>query len=144
MPRKPRTQRDPLLEAVIAKLPARDAGFPAAEREAWLKLLVNALDVAYGRGQTTDDRREMEADIRPPSSVLRRPAFHVDAAGFARGPDGRELLANHIPQTETLWDLRPNAEAGNIDTIIWADGTWPASELRKMGIDVDLKIPPKA
>lgn len=127
MPRRPRTQRDPLLDAVIAKLPPRGAGFPAAQREAWMTLLRHALDVAY-EGRTGDDRPQIEASLRPPSSVVRRPIFHVDADGFARGPDGREIVAQEVPRGETLWDQRSSG-AGDLSTVVWADGTWPAGTL---------------
>jgi hypothetical protein len=133
MPRKPRTQRDPLLDAVIAKLPAHDAGFPAAQREAWMTLLRHALDMAYGAERVpvqaeTTHGRQMQVDIHRQSSATGGPIFHVDAEGFARSPDGREIVAQDVPRGETLWDLRSSG-AGDLSTVVWANGTWPAAAL---------------
>ena len=139
MPSKPRTRRDPLLEAVIAKLPARDAGFPATEREAWLKLLVNALDVAYGPGAAAVPAVPVPAP-RPAQVIMAeaRYPFYVDPDGFARGPDGCEIVAQEIRAGETLWDLRPEGNR-ELATIIWADGTWPAPEMQGVKIKYPLK-----
>ena len=137
MPRKPRTQRDPLLEAVIAKLPARDAGFPAVEREAWLRLLVNALDVAYG--VAGGEMAALRSGAPQPKDAASVYPFYVDPEGFARGHGGREIFASEIPAGGTLWDLRPE-DNRELATIIWADGTWPAPEMQ----GVKIKYPPKA
>lgn len=133
--RRANTGRDPLLDAVIAKLPARDAGFPASERAAWLTLLRNALDVAYGvaGAEPTSNPVLTASPSREPVGTYRIiPAakpnpYVVDADGFARGPDGHEILPGEIPRGEILWDLRPEgAGRGYLSTVIWRDGTWPA------------------
>jgi len=145
MGRRPKTERDPLLDAVINKLPARDAGFPATERQAWLKLLVDALDVAYGVAGDGSHGLLPSASVAPakPPATKVPYAFHVDRDGFARGPHGREIIAQEIPAGETLWDLRPEG-AGNLDTVMWQDGSWPAKALATLGIAINLKTAPDA
>jgi hypothetical protein len=41
--------RDPLIEAILAKLPEPGKEWPQAERDAWLALLTMSLSVIYGR-----------------------------------------------------------------------------------------------
>jgi hypothetical protein len=45
---------DPLLAAVIDKLPPAGQSWPRADRVAWLELIVKAFDVAYGREDAID------------------------------------------------------------------------------------------
>lgn len=132
--RRANTGRDPLLDAVIAKLPARDAGFPAPERIAWITLLCNVLDVVYGVVPHVVAARAIPSVTEPELSKpldaapgAKSYAFYVDADGFARGPDGNEILPGEIPRGEILWDLRTrDAGRGYLSSVIWRDGTWPA------------------
>jgi hypothetical protein len=135
----------PLLAEVIRALPAAPP-FRRPEREAWLQMITVALDVAYGSadvaaGSTAATSASPAADgvSAPPT---RKPPyrFRVDAEGYARGPNGNEIMAQEIPAGETLWDLR-GADAADLSTVIWRDGVWPASALQAMGVAVDLRAP---
>ena len=131
MSSKVSSRRDPLLSAVLARLPARGAGFPAAEREAWLTLLRHALDVAYGAASP-----QRSAAAAPVNAGAYK--SHVDAEGFARGPDGKQIMAAEIPQGEPLWDLR-GFDVGNIETVAFRNGYDPrAGELA-----ITMMVPPK-
>lgn len=123
---------DPLLAALIGKLPGQGDPFSGEARAAWLKMMAMAFDVAYGVSE------DMPAFL--PSVVVRStPAasptvikarqsghdFYVDADGSAVNADGIPVLAGDIPADTIVFDRRP-VPVGvfrDVDGILWADGT---------------------
>lgn len=133
--------RDPLLEALIDKLPEPGKPWPQADRDVWFTLMRNSFDLVYGRdGQAapkplvTDlPKLPLVGDDSPPSALPGE--WHIDAAGVARAPDGEEAPLAGFPRNVAVLDLRPGSD-GRLDTVIWADGTWPASHVRSRGINL--------
>lgn len=127
---------DPLLAALIDKLPPAGTKWSMDERRAWVSMLEMAFQVVYG---ATEDRGrelrpevvsaiEAEARLRmmpaaevvatlPNDSGLK---FVIDAAGHARRSDGKPILPGDIPPHEVLYDSR--GEMGDLSAIIWANG----------------------
>lgn len=74
--------RDPLLAALIKKLPPVGKPWPRADREVWLKLMRDAFDISYGR----DDVRVAESvgfnvnfvDSVEPTPIRRAPKINLD------------------------------------------------------------------
>jgi hypothetical protein len=128
--------RDPLLNALIDKLPPPGV-WPANERSAWLKMMAMAFDVVYGAAEggveitrngkagliagMSEDEMERHAESTKPadppfSSVVR--TFFIDREGFARGPGGVRIVASQVDGR--LYDLRGE---GDLGSIVWADGS---------------------
>jgi hypothetical protein len=134
-----KAKRDPVLAALIAKLPATTQPWPRAERIAWLRMMAMAFDVAYGpcggvriaaeacgsehagKERASDApapvAREAPTEAEPPAVPLR---FHVDRDGFAMG-DGRPIAMEDLPAGATLWDERTGIECGDVAAILWRD-----------------------
>lgn len=146
------TEMDPLLAAVIGKLPPVGAEFPASARQAWLRLIVNAFDCAYGT---------LEAPVEVPSfleqhagrqytswktteligpteamSILAVPAdkpparkahaghkFYVALDGTVCNASGTPVLMEDVDPDETIFDYRPlTSDFRDLASITWADG----------------------
>ncbi len=137
---------DRLLDALIDKLPASGEAWPQPDRDAWLSLMRSAFDLVYGRdGQAPPKQTPVELPKIPlvgddaPAAPVKD--WHVDAGGVARSPDGEEAPLEGVPRNTGFLDLRPGSD-GRLDTVIWADGTWPASHVRARGLK--LILPPTA
>lgn len=136
--------RDSLLEALIDKLPEPGAPWPQADRDVWFNLMRSAFDLVYGRdGQVATKPAPVDlpkltlvGDDLP--SAAGSGHWHVDASGLARSPDGEEAPLGGIPQGTVLLDLRPGSD-GRLDTVIWADGTWPWSHIRPCRLTLQTK-----
>lgn len=135
--------RDPLLDALIGKLPAPGEAWPQADRDVWFSLMRSAFDLVYGRdGQPAPTPAPVDLPKLPlrgdevPSEI--RGKWHVDAGGVARSPDGEEAPLEGVPRGTVLLDLRTEGD-GRIDTVIWADGTWPAPHVRARGLKLEAK-----
>lgn len=124
---------DPLLSAVIAKLPPAGGAFPRENRVNWLKMVAMALGSAYGEvGAIAIDpaapapRRDdhgapipmMPSAPAPPNSCPRY-TFFIDQEGKARRMNGDRINPNQL-NGEVLYDLRGE---GDLGAIIWADDT---------------------
>lgn len=149
---------DPLLAALIGKLPAVPAGakvvWPGDDREAWLNLMRLAFDVVYGRGEG-DGRGavvDMPSDFKlaavsaaapapdaMPAEFQRFPVgrFYVEADGTAKSPRGNDAHFETIPIGTVLLDYRAPGASMQLATIIWADGTWPASHVSQRELRLD-------
>ncbi len=135
---------DPLLSAVIAKLPAAGGEFPRESRVNWLKTLAMALGMAYGEvgAIAIDPAAPVPVPAMLPAALpydvaaggggagginwIKEPdkspryAFFVDKDGMARGMKGNRINANQL-NGDVLYDLR--GEAGDLAAITWADDT---------------------
>lgn len=161
--RTPAIRRDPLIDALIRKLPPENGQFAVEARLAWLRMAVQAFDVAYGPAaaiaESRDGRdphivdfmRQKMAGIenpKPPAddsnvTPLRRPTedeiaaldeprYYIDKDGFARGPGGARVKVSDVPGDAIIEDER--GTGGELDTIVWADGSWPAHALPSLNI----------
>ncbi|MES2671612.1 MAG: hypothetical protein V4673_14510 [Pseudomonadota bacterium] len=163
--RAPVIKRDPLIEAVIRKLPSEGATWPVEQRQAWLRMAVQAFDVAYGvqpeihiglepgverlvrenpvlvagpaGGGVSDSsnvahlpaRRVTAAEV----AALDEQRYFIDADGFARGPGGKPIKATEVPREAVIEDERPAGQQ-DLDSIMWADGQWPANALPSLNV----------
>jgi hypothetical protein len=132
-----KAKHDPLLAALIAKLPIETEHWPRDNRIAWLRMMALAFDVVYGPcggvliapDEAHDRRRAGETDeaataphsifddVGPPRPPHR---FYVDHDGFAMG-DGRPIAMEDLPADATLWDERTGMECGDVAAILWRD-----------------------
>jgi hypothetical protein len=136
-----KAKHDPLLAALIAKLPADAGRWPRTERVAWLQMLAMAFDVVYGpcdgirvapdaehgHGRDVNDDGGASAPLpgsaeqpsaRPAPAAAQR--FYVDRDGFAMG-DGRPITMADLPAGAVLWDERVGIESGDVSAILWRD-----------------------
>lgn len=135
-------KRDPVIAALIAKLPAEAATFTRAQRVNWLRQVAMAFDGAYGvelaisidvdAGVTISGGPvEMpKLPLRtPPAPIAAAPEpdeirYFIDAGGFARmDPGGKRVKPTDIPNGAEIEDEREGDD--ELDTIKWADGQWP-------------------
>lgn len=148
-PTKPST--DPLLAALIEKLPQGGTDWPAADREAWLTMMRMAFNVVYGAagdvvsggtvgGVTTSvvvpatflpgSGAALGAMVNPaiagmtsvaPPHSPKSPAYYIDSDGYAMR-NGIPIDPHEIPPGATLWDERTTHEVMDVTTILWKTG----------------------
>lgn len=113
---------DPLIAALIAKLPA-GGDFPLEKRRAWLRMMDDALGVIYGGGPAIDQAPAPRAAKPAPAPPAPKPEpkwpFVIDTHGFVRKSNakGKRVLPGEID--DYVHDMR--GENGDMRTIIWAD-----------------------
>lgn len=140
--RLPAVRRDPVIAALIAKLPAEGAEFNRALRVNWLRQIAMAFDGAYGV------QLQIFIDVDPPhivpgrdtvmdlpNPIAARPApiagpaelrYFIDSEGFARkSPGNVRIKPFEVPPEAVLEDEREGE--GDLDTIKWSDGQWPVA-----------------
>lgn len=141
--RPPAVRRDPVIAALIAKIPPEGQPFDRARRVNWLRQFAMALDGAFGV------QPQIFIDVDPPvlfsggpidlPSVLKpssapapiaAPAeddeirYFIDASGMARvSPGNKRIRPVDVPNGATIEDER--GDDTDLDTIKWADGSWP-------------------
>lgn len=141
MPREPKQARprlDPLLAALIEKLPAGGEEWPATERRAWLQMMGMAFDVVYGicdrvlvvgasgsmaveaTYEATGDGSMRLTSVKPAEQP--RPGnapyqFYIDLAGYVMKGDGSRCMPDEA-KGWTIYDVRGEAD---LNAIIWAD-----------------------
>lgn len=141
--RPPAVKRDPVISALIAKLPPEAGSFDRARRVNWLRQVAMAFDGAYGvqlaiaideHAGVTVSGKDAPLDIplilpRPPAPIA-APAdedeirYFIDEQGFARmDPGGKRVKPTDIPSGSDIEDERDGDDS--LDTIKWADGQWP-------------------
>lgn len=136
-PNKPST--DPLLAALIEKLPAAGSAWPALERESWLKMMSMAFNVVYqGDAGASFAGIPVRVDIDPtllegawridakPFTKMSPHTYWIDKDGIACGPGGKQIAASDV--IGTIYDLR--GEKGDLGAIVWADGKTGVSGLQ--------------
>lgn len=135
---------DPLVGAVINKLPPAGGAFAREQRVNWLKLMSAALGSAYGEvgaiaidhaapvmmGNATPTAQAASSDagacvvgsapVPDKAEITKRmQRFYIDADGRARRAGGAAILPAEL-NGDVLYDLR--GETGDLAAIIWADG----------------------
>jgi hypothetical protein len=125
------TETDPLLAALIAKLPAGGSLWPAKKRVAWLELMTRAFDVVYeGDGDTVELPPFIERPVAAAPAATPAPAapvsralpvypFYIDHDGRALRGDGAPVMPGQV--LDQIFDLR--GESGDLGSIVWADGS---------------------
>lgn len=125
---------DPLIGALLAKLPAAGTAWPREQQVAWLRMLAMALEVTYPGGEGLASALELPAFLpakaaaamqpasapeppRPPAKP--RPPFVIDLQGHARNERGEPVLPEDV--NDIMVDER--GELGDLAAIVWADGT---------------------
>ncbi len=136
-------KRDPVIGALIAKVPAEGAAFTRAQRVNWLRMMAMAFDGAFGVQAPIGVDVAAEAsmsggpiempNILPPaappqpifaSAEADEIRYFVDFDGFARmEPGGGRIRPVDVPAGAELEDEREGDDS--LDTIKWADGQWP-------------------
>lgn len=127
---------DPLLRAIIGKLPKPGSAWSKQQREDWLKLMSMAFDVVYPEraGDAGPLFQKPEKPMMPaPAANDAEEKYIITQDGRAVGPNGKPVKATEIPATEVLWDHRPENDR-EIDTIKFADGSWPAEALPPLNL----------
>lgn len=124
---KPR-ELDPLLAALIAKLPLPGAIWPAKDRAAWLGMVEMAFDVVYGGHPAMGDEPLFggsrgggsghHVNLKPNLTRVPDHAFYIDRENYARMAGGERI--NAVEVDGPLFDLRGE---GDLGAIIWADGS---------------------
>jgi hypothetical protein len=117
---------DPLLAALIAKLPPQSTAWSDTQQLAWLNLMAMAFGSVYG-GQVsaklgTAPLLQTAPPVVAPSTPKPAPKkanypFLIDEAGYARNAKGKRITAGEV--TDVLYDLR--GIDGDVNGIIWAD-----------------------
>ena len=135
MPRPKKQIYDPLIQAMIDRLPKPGDEFPRVERERWLALMKANMDLVYG--QTGDEIafREVRTPVSENKSELNKimydgpktaplkfkpnktPDFYVGEDGICYNKAGDRIMPEDVK--DRLVDLR--GPDGNIDVIKWAD-----------------------
>ena len=126
--------QDPLLSALVDKLPPAGSQWSAIDRAAWLEMMGKAFDVVYGASggpklmsSPAPARPRPASRTKPKAAKKARrpmppkplgPAFFIDKQGFARKAGGDRILPAQVLSGE-LVDLR--GEKGDLDRITWAD-----------------------
>jgi hypothetical protein len=135
-------KRDPVITALIAKLPPEGARFDRPQRVNLLRMFAMAFDGAFGvqlpiaidaaaELVITGGPIDMPSILAPSKpQPISAPAeedeirYFVDQDGFARKePGGARIKPHEIPPGFSLEDEREGD--GELDTIKWADGVWP-------------------
>ena len=127
---------DPLLAALVAKLPAPGNPWPRGQRVNWMRMIAIALNEAYGLEEPiviTDvepARTPLSRSLRIVSEdadgaaapvAVARPRYVIDPQGFALC-DSKAIDPEDVPAGEVLIDERSAAEQGDLSTVYWKTG----------------------
>lgn len=119
-----RPKRDPLIAAMIAKLP--ETGEWSVDRQlSWLNLMAMAFGTVYGGDAAARlvarPYAALEEMAKPAKPANPKPVypFYIDADGKAKNQSGKPIKASDVKGD--LYDLR--GELGDMKTIQWADGS---------------------
>ena len=125
-----RPKRDPLIAAMIAKLP--DAGeWPVERQLSWLHLMAMAFGTVYGGDAAAqlrhDDISRVRQSAAAMTAALPKPAspaspaypFYIDTDNRAKDKSGKPVKASEVKGE--LFDLR--GWDGDMKLIEWADGS---------------------
>lgn len=122
---------DPLIAALIAKLPQPGTEWAEDKQEGWLRLMAMAFGQVYGGDVMTrlgGKPAEPPAATAPPPAPKPAPPspkptptypFLIDKQGFARKKNEQGPRVRPDEVTDILYDLR--GMDGDITAIIWAD-----------------------
>lgn len=120
----PPAMKDPLLSAVVGKLPAAGTEWSHAEREAWFELMRNVVDVAYGPLSPTGQKL---GGVPAGAVVTSDLMSHSPPAAlrYVVAPDGTALAGDRpidpadIPSGTVLHDYRTQPVDEEYSPIMW-------------------------
>ena len=133
---------DPLIGALIEKLPASGSAWSIERRLVWLRMAAMAFDLAYGVDAPIEIKLAgvpmiMAADAGSPPEARREPAATADVGprlGRKRQPDQRYVICldgmawdgnklimpDKVGNGDIIWDFRAGDQT--LATVVWADG----------------------
>lgn len=121
-----RTKSDPLIAALIAKLPASGESWPVDRQLAWLKMMAQAFAVVYGGDAVTklDQSTSQQEAVAPRPPAPPKPkkpthAFVIDEQGLVKRGNGERVLPGEI---DTVVHDLSNGQV-DLRNIVWADGS---------------------
>lgn len=122
MPRPPKAAHsDPLIAAMIAKLPPAGTEWPIKDQTGWLDLMSRAFGLVYGgepvKQHEPEDHQTVNVEM-PELEPKQSWAVVIDANGYVRNAAGKRLLPKQV-NGQTVFDQR--GEDGDLGNIIWAD-----------------------
>ena len=116
----PKSKTDPLLAAVIAKLPPAGTEWPEDAQLAWLRMMAMAMGTVYGGDAVNQMGKAATVSLAP---VLKRQpvgnghSFMIDKQGYARRASGERVLPKDV--TGAIFDER--GATSDMRSIVWAD-----------------------
>lgn len=116
----PRLKSDPLLAALIRKLPAPGGEWPVDQQLAWLNAFAVNMGVVYGGDAAA---KLGSAQIKPvfmpvqQKPKLPRGGFYIDDEGIVRNGAGKRVVPKDV--TGEIYDTR--GLDADLRTIKWAD-----------------------
>lgn len=124
-------EADPVLAALIAKLPPGGSVWPMKKRSAWLELMWRTFELVYEfDGEAIElppflsaaaamvAATTSEGHAMPQAPVKAVRPFIIDREGFARRANGDRIMPGHV--TDVLYDERGE---GDLGAITWADNS---------------------
>lgn len=113
----PRSKQDPLIAALIAKLPQGGTDWPVDQQTAWLNLMAMAFGAVYGGDAATKMGSKPVAQVpRKPAAAVAFP-FFIDRDGFVRNALNQRVLPKDVDGP--IFDMR--GQDADVRTIIWKD-----------------------
>lgn len=116
-----KSKSDPLLSALIAKLPPQGEEWPVDQQLAWLNLMALSFGAIYG-GNAAARLGITGASLPGPALVPKRKPAHpfiIDKDGIAKRGNGERVMPTDVD--DILVDIR--GPDGDLGSIIWADGS---------------------
>lgn len=135
---------DPLIAALLGRLPAEGQPFPGPDRAKWLEMMAGALDLVYGVEHLVYGMERIKV-VRyegpgsgalgiekpvdnsphpmPPPGPHMAHDIYIDAAGYVkRSADDVPVEPQDVDLGEPIYDTRTGS-ARDRETIVWADGS---------------------
>lgn len=134
----PRLKSDPLLAALIKKLPQPGNEWPVDQQLAWLHMVAVAFRLVYGgdASERLNGAFNWEAaeevsrtvpekafhhlyrpPVQPKAPKAPKGGFYIDDQGMVRNAQGKRVLPKDV--TSEVYDTR--GEMGDMKAIVWAD-----------------------
>ena len=125
----PRQKSDPLIAALIAKLPPSGEEWPVDRQLSWLRLMAMAFGTVYGGDAASQfgQGSVFKTLALVPRQKKPEHQFVIDELGYVRRGTGERVMPKDIDGE--VFDKR--GDAGDMRTIIWADDSngLPAKQL---------------
>lgn len=118
MPRRPKI--DPLMAALIAKLPPAGSDWPVDQQAAWLRLMAMAFGTVYGGEVIFTGKPVASVPIQPKAKPSIGHPFLIDEGGFVRNAKTHKRVSPDQVDG-SIFDAR--GQDGDMRTIIWADNS---------------------
>ena len=109
----------PIVKALIETIPLEKTPWPASARAAWLKMMGDALNMAFplADGEEPKPKRGRPANKTKAAKV--DPPFYIDKHGYARRAGGDRVIAKEVAG----YVVDQRGENGDLGAIVWGDDT---------------------